>query len=233
MGLYNEMGELLESQSDALRSSGVTISDDITIASPIFLNKITWIQPGNKRGQIDSDGYCFSVACKNMSHGSRGIVVKQYVNSCDGEYCEVSFESLQPLKWKTLTKLGKFESGFLLDASSSREYFATQSSRSGAVDLFRKAVFGTSSTHDSTYTPGKDMTPSDACFCLIDGREMLVVAVEKDNKVHVVDHTDGCLFVRYLNTEPFTLDRPRCLATDYNHRLWIGCHGGKVILVYL
>nr|KAG5701338.1 hypothetical protein BaRGS_006112 [Batillaria attramentaria] len=65
----------------------------------------------------------------------------------------------------------------------------------------------------------------------IDGREMLVVAVERNNAVHVVDHTDGCLFVRYLNTEPFTLDRPCCLATDYNHRLWIGCHGGKVILV--
>ena len=60
---------------------------------------------------------------------------------------------------------------------------------------------------------------------------MLVVVVEDDDEVHLVDHTDGCRFVRYLDTGPVKLDRPFCLATDHEKVLWIGCQGGKAVLL--
>ena len=62
---------------------------------------------------------------------------------------------------------------------------------------------------------------------------MLLVTVEGDNKVHVVDHTDGGLFLHYLDTGHLTLDRPYRLATDYHRQVWIGCRGGKVVMVDL
>ncbi|KAK7489231.1 hypothetical protein BaRGS_00019483 [Batillaria attramentaria] len=232
MDLYNEMGELLESREDFLRRSMAgTVLSDISITDSNDWNKILWIQPGNKYGVIDAKNTDFRPACKSSGHANRGIVVRTYVNETAEGYDEVSFESLQPLKWNMLNRFGHFGSDVLLDASNNREYFAFRND--SVVNVYRKVISSTKPIHDSTYNPLGDMPTSDACFCQIDGREMLVVAVERNNAVHVVDHTDGCLFVRYLNTEPFTLDRPCCLATDYNHRLWIGCHGGKVILVYL
>ncbi|KAK7501752.1 hypothetical protein BaRGS_00007183 [Batillaria attramentaria] len=85
----------------------------------------------------------------------------------------------------------------------------------------------------ATYSPaGKKLYLSDACFCKVEGREMLLVAVEEDNKVHVLDHNDGCLFVRYLDTGPLTLHRPCVLATDGLQRVSIGCHV-FVYFVYL
>ena len=58
-----------------------------------------------------------------------------------------------------------------------------------------------------------------------------MVVVEDDDEVHLVDHTDGCRFVRYLDTGPVKLDRPFCLATDHEKVLWIGCQGGKAVLL--
>ncbi|KAL8619394.1 hypothetical protein ACOMHN_057036 [Nucella lapillus] len=85
----------------------------------------------------------------------------------------------------------------------------------------------------SSYQPETGKCPADACFCQIDGQEMLLVTVRCDKKVHVIDYTDGGRLVRYLDTGPLNLDRPWCLATDYDRQVWIGCKGGKVAVVDL
>ncbi|KAL8619392.1 hypothetical protein ACOMHN_057034 [Nucella lapillus] len=85
----------------------------------------------------------------------------------------------------------------------------------------------------SSYRSETGGRPTDARFCQIDGQEMLLVTVYDDNKVHVVDYTDGGRLVRYLDTGPLNLDRPWCLAPDYDRQVWIGCEGGKVAVVDL
>ncbi|KAL8619389.1 hypothetical protein ACOMHN_057031 [Nucella lapillus] len=73
----------------------------------------------------------------------------------------------------------------------------------------------------------------DARFCQIDGQEMLLVTIYGDNKVHVIDYTDGGHLVSYLDTGPLNLDKQWRLATDYDRQVWIGCLGGKVAVVDL
>nr|KAG5701340.1 hypothetical protein BaRGS_006114 [Batillaria attramentaria] len=87
----------------------------------------------------------------------------------------------------------------------------------------------------STYTLNSwpTLQPSDVCFCMMAGREVLLVAVKKENKIHVVDHANGCRFISYLDTRPLTLNKPCVLATDHTRRVWIGCEGGKIVVVDL
>ena len=116
----------------------------------------------------------------------------------------------------------------LKDVSPAEQYFS--------FNACEKASVYTRTTSNgcklfSTYTA--DHILEDLCFCRMSGKEVLLVTVWGDNKVHVVDHTDGCLFLHYLDTGHLTLDRPYCLATDYHRQVWIGCHGGKVVVVNL
>ena len=62
---------------------------------------------------------------------------------------------------------------------------------------------------------------------------MLVVVVEGDNKVHVVDHTKDGSFKGYMYTRNVELNRPCRLATDHENVMWIGCEGGKAVLLEL
>ena len=73
----------------------------------------------------------------------------------------------------------------------------------------------------------------DLLFYQVDGEEMLLVAFSAQNTVHVVDHKDGCCFVRTLETDQRPLDNPFRLATNHQGRVWVGCHGGKVVIVDL
>lgn len=89
-------------------------------------------------------------------------------------------------------------------------------------------------TKFASYMPNN--RPTDARFCLVDGQEMLLVLVPTDNAVHIFDYNfyqDGCRFVGYPDTGSLPLDRPAKLYTDYDSKVWIGCHGGRVVVVDL
>ena len=116
----------------------------------------------------------------------------------------------------------------LRDVSPAGQYFAFTAGK--------KAKVYTRTTTDGgklLCTYKADWTLSDLCFCRISGKEVLLVTVCYDNKVHVVDHTGGGHFLHHLDTGHLTLDRPRYLATDYHKHVWIGCHGGKVVVMDL
>ena len=114
----------------------------------------------------------------------------------------------------------------LRDVSSAGQYFAFI--RDGTAK-----VYGRTENHDSvlhaTYKPTKQLVS--AQFCKISGQEVLLVLTE--DKVHVVDHTDGDHFLHYLDTGDLKLDSARCLSTDYHRHVWIGCKGGTVVQVDL
>ncbi|KAK7481643.1 hypothetical protein BaRGS_00027159 [Batillaria attramentaria] len=236
MALYDENGKQLERRinTDIIRRP-MTILEDITIYShPTKYHKLVWIQPGGGGGEIDiKEPVDIQPCCKGVRDGEYMVELQRKeqgrrMPSSLG-YRLVSFDSLQPFKWTKKASIGTADA-IVCDVSANRGFFA-------AIELqFRSSSLNVYTMVDSTceagYYPGRDLHPIDACFCQIDGREMLLVAVS-DNTVHVLDPTFGWRFVYYLDTGPLTLHDPCYLATDYHHRVWIGYHGGKVILVYL
>jgi hypothetical protein len=84
-----------------------------------------------------------------------------------------------------------------------------------------------------SYKPAQGK-PSDARFCFIQGREMLLVVTinsGEHRKVHVFDYLQKRLAC-YLDEE-FSLTSPWGLQTDFYDRLLIGCHKGQIVSVNL
>lgn len=82
----------------------------------------------------------------------------------------------------------------------------------------------------AAYTVQGWVTIDDCIFCLVGGEEMLLVASSGQNAVHIVDHKDGCCFIRTLESDQRPLEKPFRLATNHKGRVWVGCHGGKVVI---
>ncbi|XP_076437704.1 uncharacterized protein LOC143276921 isoform X1 [Babylonia areolata] len=122
----------------------------------------------------------------------------------------------------------KYPEGILRHVSAGGRYFAFLDD--DTVMVYRRAGSGSFAILCS-YNPTS--LPCDARFVLIDDNELLLVVVEEESKVHIIDHEDGGCFVRCLDTGPLELDAPTCLATDFNQHVWIGCYGGKVVVVDL
>ncbi|XP_076438052.1 uncharacterized protein LOC143277174 [Babylonia areolata] len=122
----------------------------------------------------------------------------------------------------------KYPEGILRHASAGGFYFAFLDD--DRVEVYRRAG-SRSIAILCSYKPTS--LPYDARFVLIDDNERLLVAVRGESKVHIIDHEDGGCFVRCLDTGPLKLDRPKRLATDFDQHVWIGCDGGKVVVVDL
>ena len=102
------------------------------------------------------------------------------------------------------------------------------------VTVFDKIPTSKTLRQFATYTGASGFpAPQDVCFSVMDGEERLLVAYCNRNTVHVVDHKDGCCFVRALETDQGPLDKPFRLATNHQGRVWVGCHGGKVVIIDL
>nr|KAG5688792.1 hypothetical protein BaRGS_033276 [Batillaria attramentaria] len=82
----------------------------------------------------------------------------------------------------------------------------------------------------ASYNNPNVSVPTDVCFCVMDGREVLLVAFQNHNTVHVVDHRDAGCFIRTLESDGCKLDRPMQLETNNQGRVWVGCYGGKVVV---
>ncbi|KAK7481546.1 hypothetical protein BaRGS_00027195 [Batillaria attramentaria] len=83
----------------------------------------------------------------------------------------------------------------------------------------------------TTYSPPvAPFQPSDVCFYTLGGDEVLLVADELNDAIHVVNVQDGRLsFARYLAPGCPLLVQPTALNTDNRGRLWVACRGGKII----
>ncbi|KAK7087118.1 tripartite motif-containing protein 55-like [Littorina saxatilis] len=83
----------------------------------------------------------------------------------------------------------------------------------------------------STYTPPTTACqPSDVCFYRLGGREVLLVADQGTDSVHVL-HVQGdeLKFDRYLAPGCPLLVQPTALNTDTQGRLWVACRGGAIL----
>nr|KAG5690076.1 hypothetical protein BaRGS_016384 [Batillaria attramentaria] len=77
----------------------------------------------------------------------------------------------------------------------------------------------------ATYSPPvAPFQPSDVCFYTLGGHEVLLVADELNDAIHVVNVQDGRLsFARYLAPGCPLLGQPTALNTDTRGRLWVAC----------
>ncbi|KAK7481543.1 hypothetical protein BaRGS_00027192 [Batillaria attramentaria] len=82
-----------------------------------------------------------------------------------------------------------------------------------------------------TYSPPvAPFQPSDVCFYTLGGHEVLLVADELNDVIHVVNVQDGRLsFARYLAPGCPLLVQPTALNTDTRGRLWVACRGGTIL----
>ncbi|KAK7087233.1 uncharacterized protein [Littorina saxatilis] len=83
----------------------------------------------------------------------------------------------------------------------------------------------------STYTPPTAACrPSDVCCYRLGGREVLLVADEGTDSVHVLHvRGDELKFDRYLAPGCPLLVQPTALNTDTQGRLWVACRGGSIL----
>lgn len=71
--------------------------------------------------------------------------------------------------------------------------------------------------------------PSDVCFHKLAGRDVLLVADEVNDAIHVVDVQTG-KFLRYLAPECPKVIQPTALNVDTTGRLWVACRGGTILV---
>ncbi|KAK7474362.1 hypothetical protein BaRGS_00034410 [Batillaria attramentaria] len=95
------------------------------------------------------------------------------------------------------------------------------------VRLYRRPQPDAIATYSPPVTP---FQPSDVCFYTLGGHEVLLVADELNDAIHVVNVQDGRLsFARYLAPGCPLLVQPTALNTDTRGRLWVACRGGTIL----
>ena len=232
MGLFNKDG-LVKKENDVLPGDSiVTVQTNITIGIGEE-NSRHWVDPNGRNGTHKSKKYTLTRVAKC---GNNHLVANTTSEKAKYTLFDITFHSpKKPAKIKSCTEITTHEPGFILDVSKSKEHFAillTEKSGPATLSLYSK-----SQSHgwklNFTYPRGDLKNILDACFFPVDGKEMLVVVVEGDNKLHVVDHTEDGSFMGYMYTRNVELNRPCRLATDHENVMWIGCEGGKAVLLEL
>nr|KAG5690075.1 hypothetical protein BaRGS_016383 [Batillaria attramentaria] len=95
------------------------------------------------------------------------------------------------------------------------------------VRLYRRPQPDAIATYSPPITP---FQPSDVCFYTLGGDEVLLVADELNDAIHVVNVQDGRLsFAHYLAPGCPLLVQPTALNTDTRGRLWVACRGGTIL----
>jgi hypothetical protein len=85
----------------------------------------------------------------------------------------------------------------------------------------------------ATYTPPSPRCrPSDVCFFKLGDEEVLLVADEGTDSIHVLRVQDGTVtFLRYLAPGCPLLVQHTALNTDHTGQLWVACKGGVILTI--
>ncbi|KAK7498195.1 hypothetical protein BaRGS_00010455 [Batillaria attramentaria] len=95
------------------------------------------------------------------------------------------------------------------------------------VRLFKYGKPDAIATYSPPLTPFR---PSDVCFYNLGGQEVLLVADELNDAIHVVKTTSRSFeFDRYLSPGCPLLVRPTALNVDNKGCLWVACRGARVL----
>ncbi|KAK7471336.1 hypothetical protein BaRGS_00036011 [Batillaria attramentaria] len=218
MALFDDEGRRLETLYHGFPTPPLITCDGDAILS---LTDGKWVRPGGEKGQLEDltarSGALLSKSSPPLLYLSCNIY---RINSLATLPPEIEEDPAYYVAYNATTfdasRDGKF---FVLLYTDTVYIFDTNET---TTELRRYASY----SHPDETSP----YPSDACFTIVDGEELLLVAFADMNTVHLVDHKDGCCFVRTLETDERPLERPFRLATDNQGRVWVGCHGGKVVI---
>ena len=151
----------------------------------------------------------------------------QQVPASDSVICALEARAL-PLLW--IVSQPSFsvsaELPQALDVDSTGQFFAVVVPKP-AVELYRPCH----ADPVAVYSPiGENFSPSDVCFHVLDGTEVLLVADWFNSAVHVLSFHDGLRFQGYLGAGCPLMKQPTALTCDDDNRLWIGCKGGQLLM---
>ena len=116
-----------------------------------------------------------------------------------------------------------------------REHLLAVVEEGHSPDLQRKVLIYRRPEKDAVaaYTPATAaFQPSDVCFYELEGQQVLLVADEAGDCIHVLDvhQDDGAVrFLRYLAPGCSLLVQPTTLSVDHKGRLWVACRGGSIL----
>ena len=116
-----------------------------------------------------------------------------------------------------------------------REHLLAVVEEGHSPDLQRKVLIYRRSKKDAVaaYTPATAaFQPTDVCFYELGGQQVLLVADEAGDCIHVLDvhQDDGAVrFLRYLAPGCSLLVQPTTLNVDHKGRLWVACRGGSIL----
>ena len=234
MGLFSKAG-LVKWEHKVLPGDNiVTVQTNVTIGIEED-NSRHWVDPSGRSGTQKSKKYRLT---KFEKCGDNSLFANATLENAKCVLLNITFESQsKPAEIRKYAE--EFTTNcteFILDASKDKKYIAillSEKSGLSTVALYRKSKSDAEWTLHSTCTPGDQKKILDACFFPVDGKEMLVVVVEGHNKVHVLDYKEDGSCKDYMYTRNVKLNRPCRLATDHKNVMWIGCEGGKVVLLEL
>ncbi|XP_070204796.1 uncharacterized protein [Littorina saxatilis] len=94
----------------------------------------------------------------------------------------------------------------------------------------RRGFFGVQAL-DIYSSPVDPFQPADVCFFSLRGHEMLLIADEHNDAIHVVDvQNDKLTFARFLCPGNPYLLQPTALNTDHKGRLWVANRGARMVV---
>ncbi|KAL8608613.1 hypothetical protein ACOMHN_002843 [Nucella lapillus] len=120
------------------------------------------------------------------------------------------------------------------DMDDTEQYFAVveeakESTASRSVLLYKRPEEKAVNTY---IPPGEPFQPCDVCFYTLRGQEVLLIADERRDDIHVVKmDRERLTFDHYLRVGDLPLVRPTAIAVDIQNRLWIACRGGPVMML--
>jgi hypothetical protein len=221
INLFDAHGKVEQYVTDSVFGDQLVSFGDIVLAEEGKVRSVDILQVN---GAIQKT-VKFNFYCREMLAGAgRGCLLPFARLAFTDTFYTIDMQSLNPLKCITQPIIEKAP---IRVKSISGSMFVGNDNKSVLVYTIDSR---NSFTKFSSYTPKNP--PADARFCLVDGQEMVLVLVPDDNAVHIVDHCRGG-FVRYLDTGSVTLSQPDIMYTDYDKHVWIGCDGGKVVVVDL
>jgi hypothetical protein len=223
MKLFDAQGKVDLFLADSVNGTELAaVMDDVILTwgkEEMFVDTLMADGTMQKSNPFDFNPYVFTqAAC--------GYPIVQQYNA--NNYYRISVHSVRPFKCTTELIL---ENTPVPIQDICRDNSMLVGTNDDAIVKVHKINSRNSFTKFSSYKPKN--WPLGAKFCLMDGWEMLLVVVYVDNAVHIVDHMDGGRFVRCLDTGSVKLNKPLTICTDYDKHVWIGCNGGKVVVVDL
>jgi hypothetical protein len=226
-GLFDDEGRRIEVLSDNFPTSTTLLAcEDDTI---LDLTSGMWVRGAVDTGKLEG----FSSQTGYLSKSNQPFLCKSSKEGSTQVFSiyQILSNAVPPEVDKNVAfTFSVSETMRAFDVSADGRFFAFATG-SGSARVADKRAESTQLRAYAAYAEcgGSSTAPTDVCFAIVDGREMLLVAYQSLNSVHVVDHEDGCNFVRKLETDDHPLKAPLRLATNHRGRVWVGCRSKVVI----